>query len=435
MTARPARRTRRTLTGLLIVAALVVGAGVLTVIGVVTLLDSEAGVAVEADDRPVVALPSTPNALVGVTDDEGRLTSVVVATLRPEGAGGSIVTFPVNADVDAGFGDEPRPLDVVFDADDPEAFRRAVEAMLAVGIQRVAVVDAAGLAELVGPVVPVDVDLPANVVDSDRSGTGVIAREGRRELRDRLVVAALTAIDDDLTGLDRHPLDVAIWSALADQAPAGGGGTAADGSVPADDGSAPGSVEELFADLWSGPVAARDIAVAGAAVGGPEDVDAVVLDRRDGLLVFTQVSPALVSKPNQALSFRIVARFNEAQLDDSDGLFESNSELMRRVIGELLFFQANPVSTDIAPATEGAPSITRVEVADPRFVDDLEEFAPVAFGESEVVVAPRVIEGVDVVVTLGLDYIETKKADGDEDVSLAADGEVGVGGTTVGSDE
>ncbi len=428
MTARPARRTRRTLAGVLLVAALVVGAGVLTVIGVVTLLDSEAGVAVEVDDRPVVALPSTPNALVGVTDDRGRLTSVVMATLRPEGAGGSIVTFPVNADVDAGFGDEPRPLDAVFDADDPEGFRRAVEAMLAVGIQRVAVVDAAGLAELLEPVVPVDVDLPANVVDSDRSGTGVIAREGRRELRDRLVMAGLTAIDDDLTGLERHPLDVAIWSALAEQAPAGGGGEAADGS-------APGSVQELFTDLWSGPVAARDIAVAGAAVGGPEDVDTVVLDRRDGLLVFTQVSPALVSKPNQALSFRIVARFNEAQLDDSDGLFESNSELMRRVIGELLFFQANPVSTDIAPATEGAPSITRVEVADPRFVDDLEEFAPVAFGESEVVVATRVIEGVDVVVTLGLDYIETKRAGGDEDVPFAADAEEGTGGTTVGSDE
>jgi hypothetical protein len=428
VTARPTRRTRRTLAGLLIVAALVVGAGVLTVIGVVTLLDSEAGVAVEADDRPVVALPSTPNGLVGVIDDEGRLTSVVVATLRPEGTGGSVVTFPVNADVDAGFGDEPRPLDVVFDADDPEAFRRAVEAMLAVGIQRVAVVDPAGLAELLEPVVPVDVDLPANVVDSDRSGTGVIAREGRRELRGRLVVAALTAVDDDLTGVERHPLDVAIWSALAEQAPAGGGGGV-------DDGSAPGSVEELFADLWSGPVAARDIAVAGAAVGGPEDVDAVVLDRRDVLLVFTQVSPALVSKPNQALSFRVVARFDEAQLAESDGLFESNSELMRRVIGELLFFQANPVSTDIAPATEGAPSITRVEVADPRFVDDLEEFAPVAFGESEVVVAPRVIEGVDVVVTLGLDYIETKKADGDEDVSFAADGDEGVEGTTVGSDE
>ena len=197
MTARPVRRHRRALVGMLLAIVLVIVAGALTVIGVLTLLDSEAGVTVEADDRPVVALPSTPNALLAIADDEGRLTSVVVATLRPEGVGGTLVTFPVDADADAGFGSEPRPLDTLFDPDDPEAFRQAVESMLAITIERVAVVDQVALADLLAPVVPIDVDLPARAIDSDRAGSGVIARPGRRELQGRLVVAALTAFDED----------------------------------------------------------------------------------------------------------------------------------------------------------------------------------------------------------------------------------------------
>jgi hypothetical protein len=218
--------------------------------------------------------------------------------------------------------------------------------------------------------------------------------------------------------------------------------SASSDSGPADSSVAPAgaptSVEELFARLWQGPVVARDLAVAEVA-GDPSDgPEAVVLDRRDGLLVFTQVSPALVSKPNQSLSFRIEARFDDAQLEASDGLFASSSDLVRELIGELLFFQANPVSSDLAPATEGAPSVTRVEVADARFLDDLEEFAPLVFGESDVVLASRVIEGVDVVVRLGTGYIEAKADGVDEragDAPAAADDVADGARSTVAGDE
>ncbi len=370
-------------------------------IGVFTLLDSEEGEAVAVDDREVLALPDTPNAMLAVSDDEGRLTSLVVATLDPIGEGGSIVTVPVNADANAGLAAEVVPLWSFFDPDDIEPLRLALEGMLAITIERAAGIDAAELADLVEPLTPVDAQLPEDVVDSDSGGRDVVLREGDRTLRAEVVGAVLAAHDQAGKAYDHHAADVEVWSELADQAPALG---------PRDDPEVPpGTTLELFEDLWRGEVDVRDLAISVAVVDpdGP-NIDSVTVDRRDAWLVFAQVSPGLTSQPNQALSFRLVSRFNDEQLEASDGLFESNAEVARRFIGELLFFQGNLVSADTNAAVEGAEAVTLIEVADVRFIDDLEELADATFGESEVVEATRLIDGVDVVVTLGESYIQRK---------------------------
>jgi hypothetical protein len=69
-----------------------------------------------------------------VTDEAGRLASLVVMTLLPEGQGGSIVTVPVNADVTAGFGPEPQSMASVFGTVDLDGFVGSVEDMLAITI-------------------------------------------------------------------------------------------------------------------------------------------------------------------------------------------------------------------------------------------------------------------------------------------------------------
>lgn len=427
MTALRRRRRRRTLIGFGVTVVLLVTASILTVVGVVTLSNSEEGRAVEQDDRPVVVLPGTPNAAVAVVDDEGRLASLVVATLRPEGIGGSIVTVPVNADVNGGFGEERVRYDGVFDSDEPDGSRSTLEAMLSLTIERFEVVDEDGVADLIEPVTPAEVYLPDDVVDSDAVGTGIVAGAGERTLRASVAAEALAAIDESGDSYDHHDLDVAIWSGLAAEAPVPGPGPElGELGRPV----APASVEELFARLWTGPVEVRDLSIidgegadgsdgesvddddgVGADADGTDAesaVDAVVLDRRDVLLVFAQVSPGLVSTPNQALSFRIEACFDDEQIEASDGLFESTSELTRELIGELLFFQGNIVSVDTSPCEGGAPEVSQVEVSQERFLEDVIFFSSLVFGESEVVVADTLIDGVDVTVRLGTDYIATK---------------------------
>ena len=56
---------------------------------------------------------------------------------------------------------------------------------------------------------------------------------------------------------------------------------------------------------------------------------------------------------------------------------------MLEVIGSMLFFQANVVSVDTKPAPAGAAAETVIEVAEARFIPDMEAIAPIVFGESE----------------------------------------------------
>ncbi len=363
MTASARRRRSRTIAGLVGTLLLVLTAGAMFAVGVITLSNSEEGEAVGVDERPVSALPATPNALVAVADGDGVLSSVVVVTLLPLGRGGSIVSVPVTADATGAFGDERRPLNEVFDAADPDGFMSTVEEMLSITIQTAAIVDADGLADLM----------------------------------------ATTSVDVDDPFSDEYWVDVAAAAPVGDD-PA---------EVPLDEfgrPTRPADVPALIERLLAGEVQSRALVTRPAtAEENPNGVDVVVIDRRDANLVFAQVSPSLVSTPNTGLTLRVVAPFSDEQIAASDGRYESSSDVMLDVIGEMLFFQANVVSVDTQAAADGAGSVTRIEVNDESLIDDMESIAPVVFGESEVVVATALIEGVDAVVTLGTDYVTTKR--------------------------
>lgn len=446
MTAIARRRTRRTVAAATLAVGLVLAAAAMFTIGVVTLSNSQEGEAVGIDDRPRVELPATPNALLAITDDDGELASVVVSTLLPEGQGGSIVTIPVNADTSAGFGLQRRPLDSVFDVDDLQGLRDDVEAMLSVSIERIAIVDPERLEELLAPIESVQVVLPDAVIDTSEiegprpadTGSippgetvpadpepGLIIGAGPQVLGPAEVVDVLTAIDEEVPAAVQHDIDVAMWSAVAQTAPI----SVPPEPVTTDDVGrpvAPDTVADLFASLWQGDVGVRDIDAADPIEDtNPTDVDVVVLDRFDANLVFAQVSPGLVSTPNTGLKTRIVAQFSDEQLEASDGRFDSNSDLARALIGEVLFLQGNVVSVDTSAS--GAPDVTVIEVAEERSLADAELIAELLFGPAEVRVATTVLEGVDVQVTLGLTYFERR-------VDEAAESDTTVSSGTVESD-
>jgi hypothetical protein len=389
VTALAQRRRRRTVMGLIGTLVLVLAAGAMFAVGVITLSNSEEGEAVGIDARPVSALPATPNALIAVTDSDGALASVVVVTLLPAGRGGSIVTMPTNADASAAFGAQRRPLNELFDADDPDGFQSAVEEMLSITIQTAQIVDPEELADLTG-------------------ATSV--------------------------GVD-NPFDDQFWIDVAAADPVGADVT----TVPVDEfgqPARPADVSELMVRLLAGDVQSRALVTrAATAEENPDDIDVVVIDRRDANLVFAQVSPSLVSTANTGLTLRVVAPFSDEQIATSEGRYDSSSDVMLDVIGEMLFFQANVVSADTQPAAQGAESITRIEVADDSLIDDMEEIAPVVFGESEVVLATSLIEGVDVVVTLGTDYITTKRSQPASAESTVPSDPTTVPGDTVEPDE
>jgi len=420
MTAIPERRKRRTVFGAVTGILLVVAAVALFVVGVITLSNSQEGEAVGVDERPVVALPDTPNAMLAVVDKEDQLASIVVMTLLPEGQGGSIVTVPVNADGTVGSGEQRRPLTELFDADDPESIVEPLEEMLTLTIERAAIVGVDELVEILQPIESLQVVLPEDVIDSSQLGSGIVAVAGPQTLRRLLVAQALASVNDEGASYDHHAVDVELWSQLARTAPI---------AVPPEPVDVdefgrpipPSTVEELVMRLWEGDIEVRDIAATEPLESdNPTDSDVVIVDRADAVLVFAQTSPALVSSPNPAMSFRVEARYSDEQLDASGDLFESSSELVRELTRQLLFFQANVVSVDTAKAPDGAPAVTRIEVADERFIEDMELAAPIFFGESVVVVSSTVLDGVDAVITLGTGYLDLRELN-DEGVVVIED--------------
>lgn len=422
MTAIAARRRRRTIAGAVAAIALVCAAAVMFVVGVVTLSNSQEGQAVGVDTRPREVFPATPNALLAVTDDEGHLGSVVVLTLLPEGVGGSIVTVPPNADATAGFGVQRRPLDMLFDPERPDDFVVAVEDMLSVTLERSAIVGPDEFAALIEPLGSLQVVLPDAVIDSDEIDSqadaeeepddpvdaavdgavdGVVVTAGPQTLSPDDVAVVLTAIDDSVSSGAQHPIDVAMWSAIADATPLISAGTSSNVDAVS---SPPATVDELVVRLLSGEVAVRDIASdEPSAAINPTDADVLVLDRPDVALVFAQVSPALVSTPNPGLKIRVVAQYTDEQLAQTDGLFGSTSDVARGFIDQMLVLQNNVVSADTTRV--GAPDVTVIEVTDPRRLEETQAAAEVLFGRAEVRVAEVVLEGVDIEITLGMTYL------------------------------
>ncbi len=75
-----------------------------------------------------------------------------------------------------------------------------------------------------------------------------------------------------------------------------------------------------------------------------------------------------------------------------------------QMVGLVLFLQGNVVSVDTTAT--GAPALTIVEVADQALLEEAMRTAELLYGPSEVRVATTVLEGTDVVVTLGRSYLE-----------------------------
>ena len=403
MTAIARRRRRNTIVASVLAIVLVVAASAMVAVGAVTLSNSKEGEAVGIDVRPRETFPATPNALLAVAGDDGELASLVVLTLLPEGQGGSIVTIAVNADSTAGFGLQRRPIDEFFDPDDVESIVGPVEEMLSVSIQRAAIVDAAGLETLLAPIEQIEVVVPQDVFDTDGDEQVLVIGEGPHTLGRAEIVDVLTAVDEEGDAYTHHEIDVELWSALAQTAPI----VTPPEPVPVDSlGTpiAPSSVEELFVRLWEGDVGVRDLGLVQViSTDNPTDADVVLIDRRDSTMVFAQISPGLVSTPTTGLNLRVVAPFTDEQLAQTDGLFESTSDLLRQFIGQMFVVQNNVVSVDAAPT--GAPDVTLIEVYDVRWLADTEAAAAALFGEAEVRLADTTLEGVDLEVTLGISYL------------------------------
>lgn len=414
MTAIRRRRTRATTIGVAAVLFGMVAVAGLGLLGVRTLADSTAGRAAVGSVGPVAArrLPFTVTALLGVVDEDGRLTSLAVAALDPDGVGGSIVQIPVSADPSSGNGEDLEPLDALLAVAGPVEFREAAERLTGLSFDVIEIADADRFAAWVAPLGDLTVELPAAVADSSDGETW---EAGAQTMTGPEAARLMTALDAESPGWAYEPARIAVWEAVADRVGAGIGA-----ATPVDDDRAvplPASTDEFLGRLFSGSVAARGLqfrllepdTVAdrilptySGVFGGEVTDGVVVVDRAETLVVFGGIAPARLGSPIDAPNFRIVNGYAE---DDTAGLGSTPADLSLIVVNVLMYAKVNVVS--VAEVDESAmPEVTQVRVFDPSLVDQLADLYEPHFGALEVSVADAAIEGVDVEIVLGRSFLD-----------------------------
>jgi hypothetical protein len=412
MTALAHRRRRATVAGLAVAGSAVVLVAVLGVAGSSILADSTAGRLAVDTGRPTLTrrLPFTATGLIGVVDADGRLTTMAVAALEPDGTGGSLVQVPVAADPSSGVADRLAPIDAVFGVDGGEEFLGAVDVLTGLSFDVVEVVDEQRFAQIVGPLGDLEIELPGEVRD-ESSGESWPA--GAQRVTGPEAARVITAVESGVPSWGFEAIRAAVWDAVAERVGAGIGS-----AVPVADDSllpVPASLDEFVDRLFAGPVGFRalrfePVAADDAAVRldpslreafGVESLPgSVIVDRADRLLVFGSVAPSRLGAPLDGPTVRIVNGWTDESLGAE---VVDTVDLLTWVVEGIVFGKMNVVSVVTAsyPGEFPTPEVTRGEFRDAEVAERFEQWYSTPFGGIDTVVVDSPIDGVDVELFVG----------------------------------
>jgi hypothetical protein len=306
--------------------------------------------------------------------------------MSPVGVGGSIVSVPVNADV--GFSDEARQsLQQVFADGGADAAALAVESLVLVSVNVVALVDEAQLVSFLLPFAPFTITLTTEVAIGEAAGDDA----GDEVLRPGTVVldaatAAKVLIDGAGDGEEtaRKANIEGFWAGFA-SAVSGGRATTLATDVP------PADIVQFVARLVAAPVQSRGLTtLALDAEQNPAGGDIVQLDQSEAVFVFASVAPGQMSAPKLGPSFRVEAP-------------PGYDVQVKLTIDKILFVGANVVSVDTSsPARPDTVFIVPDDVDRSRAQIADEIFGTIVFEEPIVR-----IDSVDVTLVLGTEYLST----------------------------
>lgn len=417
MTAVKRRRTRATLLAFAAAVFALVAAAAIGVTGVQLLADSTAGKQAggQADAGQTQRLPFTSTALVGVVDDDDRLTSLAAWVLEPDGVGGSIIGIAATADTASGTTGSLAPLASVYAVSGPEEFRSSVEQLTGLSFDVTEVVDQERFSQLIAPLGDLTVLFPVSFSDAS---SGDVWEAGEDSLTSPGAARAITASNPALADWIFESARASVWRSLPDRIGAGVGSVtpiASDQDVPT-----PRNLDEFADRLFAEPVAFRSLGFTPIDAGRVADqlvtgyvgalgpLDAVVAhDRAEMAIVFGAIAPSRLGAPLDAPVFRVVAPFTDADLD---GLDLNRSDVLKRAIDGLFFAKANVISVADIDA-EPVPEITQVEVADEQVIEAVQKLYQPLFGEIDVYVTAVPIDGIDIEVTLGRSFLDQLRGD------------------------
>jgi hypothetical protein len=400
---------------------------VLGYVGATAIANSTGGDDALGDNLPIRPFPATPTAALVTTDAAGVLSSVTVFVLDPSGVGGTAINVPVSADV--GFSDDARQsLQGVYEAGGADATWLALESLLVLTINQFREAGADDVAALLAPIAPIAVDLPqpvtaptaAEPVTTDPESTDdeatdamddedddnatedtsddtasndtapevtataeTVLAAGATELDAATAAAVLTTTAGGQPESTRRPNLDALWSGIAAAVGAGSGAVA-----PA---TPPTSFDDYMVRWFAGPVQTRGLSATPlTGDANPENLDVEEIPRAETLLVFGSIAPDAVSPSSPGLVFRLEA---------PPGYVAE----VQRTIAKLLFLGGIVVSVDMTRQPQPntvfivPDEINRAEAGTTNMI----------FGDFTFEEPTERIDGVDLTVILGTDYLST----------------------------
>jgi LytR cell envelope-related transcriptional attenuator len=378
-------------------AAGVVGvsaAVVIPILGVVaarTLGDSTSGTLDSTGVASVAPTAETPGALLVATDGS-EVVGLAVLALSPSGSGGTVVVVPAGSVASVDGIDHPTRLAAAFGQGGMDAQVTATEGMLGVTFSASQQVDEAGMRALFEPLAPIPVDLP-DAVDRPATATAPAVQlpTGPQELTAEQAAAALFARTPNESEIVRLPIHLAVWNGVV-SASRRVAKAASDG-VPQD-------VAGFLAAIGAGPDTAVGPTVSPLldTVSNPDGVDLLQLDKVDLRLLMARILPTAASPTGSGLRVRLSNHSGDATA-------------LREAAARLQFVGATIVAIDDTPAPPAKETAVRY---DPSLnADQLTVLNP-AVGEVAATPAAQRIDGIDVTVDLGQDFLTflTTAADG-----------------------
>ena len=336
-------------------------------------------------------LPTTPTAILAVTDELNFLTSLSIVALTPDGVGGTVMIMPVGLMVSGQPAGQPKRLADVYGSDGVDALKSAVESVTNSQIDLIAVNGVDATAELIARVGTTTPTYEVDVTDTETDATRSVASAGVNEFSPLQAAQVLAARDISQMESARLPNVKATWDAIVASVGNGSIGAVPAVVIPDVGAQTPLDMPAFMSALFAGPIKVWQFASERVTntEANPQDIDVYGYNAGEVVMVMASVAPSAMVAVLPTLSVQIDSPY-------------ADIEVTKEATFRMLYMGTNVILVRQVSSTP--PPITIIKYAD-EMDRAMAEPLTTMFGEIVFEKATERVEGIDVQVILGDSFV------------------------------
>ena len=341
---------------------------------------------------PSRELPTTPTAILAVTDEQNFLTSISIVALTPEGAGGTVMILPVGLMKPGQPAGQPKRLADVYGSDGVDALKAAVESVTNSQIDVIAVNGVDVTAELIARAGTTSPTYATDVTDTETDATRIVATAGANQLTPIQAAQVLASRDVAQMESVRMPNIKATWDAIVASIGSGVIGAVPAAVIPDVGAQTPTDMPTFMSALFSGPIKVWQFGFERItdAEQNPQDIDVYGFNAGELVMVMASVAPSAMVAVFPTLSVQIDSPFGDIAVTQ-DATFR------------MLYMGTNVIL--VRQVTSTPPPVTVIKYSD-EMDRAMAEPLTTMFGEIVFEKATERVEGIDVQVILGDSFVD-----------------------------